>query len=83
MIYDRTLIVHGFALDEDGHKMSKSLGNVVDPHVVIHGGKVSECRTHTLISLLFYYVTMYFVEPEDTPLSWCRCVKMVGRLIWS
>ena len=36
----RSLVVHGFALDEDGKKMSKSLGNVIDPDVVINGGKV-------------------------------------------
>jgi len=28
-------------VDEDGKKMSKSLGNVVDPDVVVNGGKVS------------------------------------------
>ncbi|BEV35627.1 isoleucine--tRNA ligase [Synechococcus sp. M16CYN] len=36
--YQRVL-THGFALDEKGQKMSKSLGNVVDPMVVIAGGK--------------------------------------------
>lgn len=36
--YQRVL-THGFALDEKGHKMSKSLGNVVDPLVIINGGK--------------------------------------------
>ncbi|KAK3863972.1 hypothetical protein Pcinc_030300 [Petrolisthes cinctipes] len=34
----RCLYVHGFALDEAGHKMSKSLGNVVDPWIVTDGG---------------------------------------------
>ena len=29
----------GFVLDERGFKMSKSLGNVVDPRVVIAGGQ--------------------------------------------
>ncbi|KAJ1658421.1 isoleucine-tRNA ligase [Dispira simplex] len=33
------LITHGFTLDEAGRKMSKSLGNVVDPKVVVNGGK--------------------------------------------
>ncbi|XP_042474785.1 isoleucine--tRNA ligase, chloroplastic/mitochondrial-like isoform X1 [Zingiber officinale] len=33
------VVTHGFVLDEKGMKMSKSLGNVVDPDVVISGGK--------------------------------------------
>ncbi|KAF9239290.1 tRNA synthetases class I-domain-containing protein [Melanogaster broomeanus] len=33
-----TLITHGMVLDEAGKKMSKSLGNVVSPLTVIHGG---------------------------------------------
>ncbi|XP_062911815.1 isoleucine--tRNA ligase, mitochondrial [Mobula hypostoma] len=35
----RKLIIHGFTLNETGEKMSKSLGNVVDPDVVINGGQ--------------------------------------------
>lgn len=34
----QTVLTHGFVLDEQGHKMSKSLGNVVDPAIVIEGG---------------------------------------------
>jgi len=34
----KTVLTHGFTLDENGRKMSKSLGNVVDPAVVIEGG---------------------------------------------
>ncbi|KAF9179541.1 hypothetical protein BGZ51_006846 [Haplosporangium sp. Z 767] len=34
-----TLITHGFIVDEKGFKQSKSLGNTVDPAVVINGGK--------------------------------------------
>ncbi|KAF9097063.1 hypothetical protein BGX23_009865 [Mortierella sp. AD031] len=34
-----TLITHGFLLDEKGFKQSKSIGNTVDPAVVINGGK--------------------------------------------
>ena len=33
----RTVITHGFVLDEQGRKMSKSLGNVFDPNVTIAG----------------------------------------------
>ncbi len=35
----KTVLTHGFVLDEKGHKMSKSLGNIVDPNVIINGGK--------------------------------------------
>jgi isoleucyl-tRNA synthetase len=35
----KKVLTHGFALDEQGRKMSKSLGNVVDPYIVIEGGK--------------------------------------------
>lgn len=34
----KTVLTHGFVLDEKGFKMSKSLGNVVDPMMVIDGG---------------------------------------------
>uniref|UniRef100_A0A4W6C8B9 isoleucine--tRNA ligase n=1 Tax=Lates calcarifer TaxID=8187 RepID=A0A4W6C8B9_LATCA len=35
----KSLVVHGFAVSEKGEKMSKSLGNVVDPDTIINGGK--------------------------------------------
>ncbi|AQK75403.1 Isoleucine--tRNA ligase chloroplastic/mitochondrial [Zea mays] len=34
-----SVITHGFVLDEKGFKMSKSIGNVVDPEKIIVGGK--------------------------------------------
>ncbi len=34
----KKVLTHGFALDENGRKMSKSLGNVVDPNKIINGG---------------------------------------------
>lgn len=33
------VVTHGFVVDGNGHKMSKSLKNGVDPRVVIEGGK--------------------------------------------
>lgn len=34
----KTLITHGFVVDEKGHKMSKSLGNGMSPELIINGG---------------------------------------------
>ncbi|KAK7462821.1 isoleucine-tRNA ligase [Stygiomarasmius scandens] len=34
-----TLITHGMVLDEKGKKMSKSLGNIISPLTIVHGGK--------------------------------------------
>jgi isoleucyl-tRNA synthetase len=34
----KAVLTHGFVLDEKGQKMSKSLGNVIDPLVLINGG---------------------------------------------
>lgn len=34
----REVLTHGYVLDENGRKMSKSLGNGVDPKVIIEGG---------------------------------------------
>ena len=33
----RTVITHGFVMDETGRKMSKSLGNVIEPRTLIDG----------------------------------------------
>ena len=35
----KRVLTHGFTLDEKGRKMSKSLGNVVDPAVLVEGGR--------------------------------------------
>nr|XP_020013328.1 isoleucine--tRNA ligase, mitochondrial isoform X2 [Castor canadensis] len=35
----KTVVVHGFTLGEKGEKMSKSLGNVINPDIVISGGQ--------------------------------------------
>ena len=36
-LWNRKIFVHGFTLDDKGRKMSKSLGNVIDPSDIIDG----------------------------------------------
>jgi len=48
----KTLITHGMVLDGKGKKMSKSLGNIVDPLTVVNGGKVSGLVQQFLCSVL-------------------------------
>jgi len=36
----KSVLTHGFTLDEDGNKMSKSLGNGIDPLLIVNGGNM-------------------------------------------
>ena len=40
----QTVFAHGFVNDRDGKKMSKSLGNVVDPHDMLDRFEVDTFR---------------------------------------
>lgn len=64
----RSLITHGFTLDKDGHKMSKSLGNVISPQDIMDGsmippltrkvnGKVSKIRDAMGVDALRLWVS--------------------------
>lgn len=37
----KTVLTHGFTVDEQGRKQSKSLGNGFDPNEIIEGGKIT------------------------------------------
>jgi isoleucyl-tRNA synthetase len=50
----KKVTTHGFVLDEKGRKMSKSLGNILEPSTVIAGGKVRDT-----INLLNYRIKMF------------------------
>ena len=46
----KTVLMHGFTLDEQGRKMSKSLGNVVEPEDVVEEVGVDAFRLYVLSS---------------------------------
>ena len=56
----KTVLMHGFTLDEKGRKMSKSLGNVVEPDEVVERIGVDAFRLYVLSSALW----------EDLKFSW-------------
>jgi isoleucyl-tRNA synthetase len=67
----KQVLMHGFALDEKGRKMSKSLGNVVEPSEVI--------QKYGVDALRFY---MLSANPpwEDLKFSW-EGIDSVNKLI--
>lgn len=71
----RTLITHGMVLDQDGQKMSKSLGNGLTPMEVIHGGKVGQ-RTNIGKNRNWNLIS---TGQEKVPLVWNRCNAAMGR----
>ncbi|MBN3898558.1 MAG: isoleucine--tRNA ligase [Nostoc sp. NOS(2021)] len=53
----KTVLTHGFALDEQGRKMSKSEGNVVDPNIIIEGGKNQKAEPAYGVDVLRLWVS--------------------------
>eukprot|EP00834_Sanchytrium_tribonematis_P000486 NODE_9_length_64580_cov_1.431941.p13 type:complete len:419 gc:universal NODE_9_length_64580_cov_1.431941:24484-23228(-) len=70
----KQIVCHGFVLDEKGKKMSKSLGNVVDPKQVIHGG--SGFKAIGVDGLRFWCASTQFTK--DVQIG-KRIVEQVGK----
>jgi isoleucyl-tRNA synthetase len=67
----RSVLMHGFALDAEGRKMSKSLGNVVAPQEVI--GKAG-------VDVLRLYILSANAPWDDLKFNW-EGVKTVNRAV--
>ncbi len=67
----KSVLMHGFALDEQGRKMSKSLGNVVEPQEVV--------RRYGADVLRFYMLSANPVW-EDLKFSW-KGVELIYKLL--
>ncbi len=67
----RSVLMHGFALDAEGRKMSKSLGNVVAPEEVIEKAGVDVLRLYVLSSSAPW---------DDLKFNW-EGVKTVSRTV--
>lgn len=71
----KTVLMHGFTLDEQGRKMSKSLGNVVEPEEVIGQIGIDCFRLYVLSSAVW----------EDLKFSWeeARNVLRNINILWN
>jgi len=67
----RRVLMHGFALDEKGRKMSKSLGNVVNPEDVVNKNGVD---------ILRLYILGANPPWEDLKFSW-KSLEVVQRMM--
>jgi isoleucyl-tRNA synthetase len=72
----KELVTHGFVLDQEGQKMSKSLGNGLTPIDIIHGGKVSDlchcCRLKLTASV------SCITGPDETAILRHRRPEIMG-----
>ena len=71
----KAVLMHGFTLDEQGRKMSKSLGNVVEPEEVVSQIGVDGFRLYVL----------YSAPWEDLRFSWeeARNINRMLNVVWN
>ncbi|XP_056282810.1 isoleucine--tRNA ligase, mitochondrial isoform X2 [Pseudoliparis swirei] len=77
----KSLVVHGFAVSEKGEKMSKSLGNVVDPDVIINGGKDPSVPAYGADVLRWWVAeSNVFSEVQIGPAALTSARDSIGKL---
>ncbi|XP_071454939.1 isoleucine--tRNA ligase, mitochondrial [Hetaerina americana] len=65
----KKLYVHGFAVDQEGRKMSKSLGNVVDPEEITCGGQDLQKQPAYGVDALRWWVASHSGTHNNMPVS--------------
>ncbi|CAN0074680.1 unnamed protein product, partial [Hapterophycus canaliculatus] len=73
----KTVLTHGFVLDEKGYKMSKSLGNTLDPIEVIEGGNNKKQKPAYGADVLRLWVSS--VDYSGDVCVGDHIIKQVGR----
>ncbi|XP_032673080.1 isoleucine--tRNA ligase, mitochondrial isoform X2 [Odontomachus brunneus] len=63
------LFVHGFAVDEKAAKMSKSIGNVVDPELITKGGDDSTKDPTYGVDTLRWWVASHACQNTQVPVT--------------
>ncbi|KAJ1527403.1 hypothetical protein ONE63_007385 [Megalurothrips usitatus] len=65
----RKIFTHGFVVDENGIKMSKSVGNVIDPCILTSGGKDLKKEPAFGVDTLRWWVAAHSVQNANIPMS--------------
>lgn len=73
----KRVLVHGFAVDEHGKKMSKSIGNVIHPHVITDGSLKSKALGADGLRL---WVALYGSEGSQAKIG-PEIIQEVERII--
>ncbi|XP_077528954.1 isoleucyl-tRNA synthetase, mitochondrial [Haemaphysalis longicornis] len=79
----RQLYMHGFTLDAEGRKMSKSLGNVIDPDTITKGGKDLKKEPAFGVDVLRWWVAAHTSNHENVPVAkhiLTECQENVAKL---
>ncbi|XP_076680378.1 isoleucyl-tRNA synthetase, mitochondrial [Andrena cerasifolii] len=79
----RALFVHGFAVDENGLKMSKSVGNVINPDELLLGGSDTQRQPVYGVDVLRWWVANHGCQHTQVPASRAlldECKQSVHRL---
>lgn len=63
------LFVHGFAVDENNNKMSKSIGNVISPEEIVKGKKDGKQKPAYGIDVLRWWVSSHGSQHSLVPLK--------------
>ncbi|EFN83779.1 isoleucine--tRNA ligase, mitochondrial [Harpegnathos saltator] len=63
------LFVHGFAVDDKAAKMSKSIGNVVDPEIITKGGENTSKNPTYGVDTLRWWVASHACQHTQVPVS--------------
>lgn len=71
---------HGFVNDSEGRKMSKSLGNVVDPHIVLEKFSADSLRYYTAASIT-YGADLNFSDDGLTAMHNSELADILGNLV--
>lgn len=77
----KDLITHGMVLDQNGKKMSKSLGNIISPMTVIHGGKVRDLLESNQTLMARSRTRKKSQHMERTYYGYGRRRRSIGRIL--